>query len=767
MTQIAPGKPGISPTWTSSAKDIVGTSLLKSRVWFTVGYGILNEIYWPSCSRPQIRDLGFIVTVNDEWFEVKRLHNYTLSTPSAELLLPKIIHKHELFTLELEIIVDPLRDVLLIQYKLEGKGAKLYPLLAPHLGGSGENNSGFTTAKGMIAEKDDHIVMLAADGGFSRSSIGYVGVSDGWQDFNQNGQMTWEYEQAESGNIAIMGELNNNKGVLALSFANTREGAQTLAYSSLATGYPNVREQYVVCWTEWFKFFNFPKKDQLPPILLDAIKKSMAVIKSHAGGTFPGALVASLSIPWGYAHKDTGGYHLVWPRDLVEVGFSMLTCGMLLEAKQILSYLISIQLPDGHWMQNNYADGCPYWQGLQLDEVAFPVLYAVKLQEENLISGMEESAGQMIQKAVAFIVHNGPTSPQDRWEENSGLNAFTLSLMIAALVASVHSGFLDKKDAEYALKLADDWNNRLEGWVYVENTDLDQKHQIDGHYVRINPNNCPAQYGYVDLKNRNGQSIETYKLLGLEYLYLARLGLREPTDKRITDTTKLIDKEICVHLPNGPYYYRYNEDGYGEHEDGSAFDGNGIGRLWPLLSGERGHQAVLCKEDATDYIKAILASASKGGMLPEQIWDQEDIRRYGLYKGRPSGSAMPLIWAHAEFIKLIYIHISQKPIEQLSCVTDRYLKNKQKSDAIYWYDTISCGSVSSKYKLWIQANSSFNLHYGFDGWNDIQDKASQALGFGMHGVCLNLKNLAGKTINFTRHFDDNGWEGKNWVLPVT
>lgn len=766
MAQIAPGKPGISPTWTSSAKDIVGTSLLKSRVWFTIGYGILNEIYWPSCSRPQIRDLGFIVAVDGQWFEVKRLNNYTLTTPSPELLLPKIVHKHDLFTLELEVIVDPLRDVLLIQYKLTGKGAKLYSLLAPHLNGNGENNTGFVTPKGVFAEKDEEVVMLASDGGFSRSSVGYVGTSDGWQDFHQNNRMTWEYEQAGPGNIAMMSELNQNEGILALAFSYTPEGAQTLAYSSLATGYSNVREQYEFCWTEWFKFFDFPKKDKLPQTLLDAIKKSMAVIKSHVGGTFPGALVASLSVPWGYAHQDTGGYHLVWPRDLVEVGFSMLTCGMLLEAKQILAYIISIQLPDGHWMQNNFADGRPYWQGLQLDEVAFPILYAVKLQEEKLINGMEQAVERMIRKAVTFIAHNGPSSPQDRWEENSGINAFTLSLMIAALVASANSGFLDKKDAEYALKLADDWNNRLENWVYVENTDLDQELSIDGHYVRINPHNCPAQYGYVDLKNRHGQSIQTYKLLGLEYLYLARLGLREPTDKRIVDTTKLIDQKLCVNLPNGPYYYRYNEDGYGEQEDGSAFNGNGIGRLWPLLSGERGHQAVLCKQDATDYIKAILASASKGGMLPEQIWDQEDIPKYGLYKGRPSGSAMPLIWAHAEFIKLIYIHISQKPIEQLTCVTDRYLKNKQKSDTVYWYDTFPCSSVSSKYNLWIQAKSPFKLHYGVDGWNNVQDQQSQPLGLGIYGVCLKLKDIAGQTINFTRHFDDHGWEGKNWDVSI-
>ncbi|MDI2113839.1 glycoside hydrolase family 15 protein [Commensalibacter nepenthis] len=766
MSNIAPGKPGISPTWTSSAKDIIGTSLLKSRVWFTVGYGILNEVYWPSCSMPQIRDLGFIVVVNGEWFEVKRLHNYTVSTPSPELLLPKILHKHKLFTLELEIIVDPLRDVLLIHYELKGKGAKLYSILAPHLGGHGKDNIGFINSKGLIAQKKDVVVMLAADKGFSKTSVGYVGISDGWQDFNQNGQMTWEYSKAGPGNIAMMGELNENKGVISLSFANTIEGTQTLAYSSMATGYSSIRNQYITCWQEWFKYFTFSKNDTLPPAFSNAIKTSMAVIKSHAGGTFPGALVASLSIPWGYTRQDIGGYHLVWPRDLVEVGFSMLICGMLLEAQQILSYLISIQQPDGHWIQNNFADGRPYWQGLQLDEVAFPVLFAVKLQEQNLIHDMQDVVAQMIKKAITFIVQNGPISPQDRWEENSGISPFTLSLTISALVAGASSGFLDKKDAEYALKIADDWNNRLESWVYVQNTDLDKEYQISGHYIRINPSSSSPQEGYVELRNRNGKQIKTSDLLGLDYLYLTRLGLRKPTDPRIIETTKLIDKVLCVTLPNGPYYYRYNEDGYGEHEDGSAFDGNGIGRLWPFLSGERGHQAILCKENAEPYLKALLASASIGGMLPEQIWDQEDIPQYGLYKGRPSGSAMPLIWAHAELIKLIYTYTTKKTIEQLDCVVDRYLNTKRKINEIYWYDDIECSSVSSNYTLWIQANKPFTLHYGLNGWQQVQDQPSHLIGLGMYGVPLNLENLSGQTINFTRRFNQNDWENKNWDILV-
>ena len=69
----APGHPGIPPTWTSSAKDLVGGSLGPSRLWFTLGFGIVNEVYFPRTALPQIRDLGFIVADGKGfWSEVTR-----------------------------------------------------------------------------------------------------------------------------------------------------------------------------------------------------------------------------------------------------------------------------------------------------------------------------------------------------------------------------------------------------------------------------------------------------------------------------------------------------------------------------------------------------------------------------------------------------------------------------------------------------------------------------------------------------------------------
>src|SRR4051794_22782878 len=140
--QPAPGAPGIEPTWTSSAKDIVATTIGPSRVWVTIGHGILNEVYWPSTGVPQIRDLGFIVATPFAWYEIKRINHYRVILPEPYIFSPTITHDGPGYSLTLRITPDPVRDVVLVRYRLTGAGARLYALLAPHLGNSGHGNSG-------------------------------------------------------------------------------------------------------------------------------------------------------------------------------------------------------------------------------------------------------------------------------------------------------------------------------------------------------------------------------------------------------------------------------------------------------------------------------------------------------------------------------------------------------------------------------------------------------------------------------------------------
>jgi len=261
--RAAPGSPGTHPTWTSSAKDMVTTALGTSRVWITLGYGIVNEVFWPATGTPQIRDLGFIIAGPTGWFEVKRVNRYGISLPEPYVPLPQVVHEGEGYRLMLEVAADPLRDVVLISFRLVGEGMRPYVLLAPHLSNGGEHNNARAQTD-LGAWRGDSALCLISDCSFSRSSAGYVGVSDGWQDFSQNGRMSWTYPEAMDGNVALLGELQANEGALALGFAETFEGARTLARSSLSEGYASIRRRFIQGWQEWGKRWLSPMH---PPTL--------------------------------------------------------------------------------------------------------------------------------------------------------------------------------------------------------------------------------------------------------------------------------------------------------------------------------------------------------------------------------------------------------------------------------------------------------------------------------------------------------------------
>lgn len=568
------GQPGIPPTWASGRKDLVGTALGASRVWFTLSDGILTEVFWPSTGEPQIRDLGFIVAREGAWYEVKRVARYTLTTPAPGIPLPQVVHEGEGYTLLLEYLVDPARDVLLIRYRLEGEGFRLYPLLAPHLEGSGQGNTAWVGQGALYAQRGRAALALASSVAFLRAGAGYVGASDGWQDFHRNGRMTWSFERAEEGNVALMGELPAGEGTLALGFAETPEGARTLALSSLAEGLSAIRQAFLSPWQSWAQGLRLVAPD---PELAREGEVSAMVLKVHEDRTYPGAVVASLATPWGYARDDPGGYHLVWTRDAAEAGLALLAVGQKEDARRMLAYLIATQEADGHWKQNFFPDGRPYWQGVQLDETALPVLLAGRLAQEGALEGLEAPARGMVRKALAFIAQNGPYSPQDRWEENAGAGPFTLALLVAALAGGAEA-FLEGEERAYALSLADNWNARIEEWTYVEGTELDHRHGIRGHYVRITPPGEMSLRGRILLANRLGVALPAQELVGLEFLYLVRLGLRSARDPRVRDTARLVDALLRVELSTGVFYHRYPQDGYGEHENGRPFDGTGVGR---------------------------------------------------------------------------------------------------------------------------------------------------------------------------------------------
>jgi glucoamylase len=776
----APGAPGIDPTWSSSDKDLVGAAMGPARLWYTLGHGILNEVYYPRIDIPQIRDLGFIVADDAGfWVEVKRLGARELTLPAPGIPLPTVLHRHERFTLCLRICPDPERDVLLLDLQLQGDASlRPYVLLAPHLGGSGRNNLAWCEQQRgrrvLWAQQGPFgLALMAGDGSFQdafgRTSAGYVGVSDAWRDFAAEGRMTHQYRAAGPGNVALAGELPRS-ATLALGLATSKEAAATLALAALAQSFDGLWRRQSAAWEQWrSERETRVTPPELPAELAVQYRTSAMVLKCHRDKTFSGAMVASLSIPWGNSGEERGGYHLVWPRDLVESATALLALGGEAEARNCLRYLLASQHADGHWQQNQWLGGKPYWTGIQLDESAFPVLLAAALDERGALDGVP--VRDMIRRALGFLAREGPASAQDRWEEDAGLNAFTLAVAIAALTAG--ADLLDEPDASLARTLADFWNARLEDWTVARDTPLARAHGVAAYYVREAPAAIVAEadalHRALPIKNRaDDTGVAAAEQVALDFLQLVRLGLRRADDPLIQDSVKLADALLRSDTPSGPVWRRYTGDGYGEHADGWPFDGVGVGRGWPLLTGERGHYALAAGEDPLAYLQAMAAMAGQGGMLPEQVWDAAPVPERGLFPGRPSGSAMPLAWAHGEFVKLAASRSLGRAFDRLHSVWRRYRGERPDPAVWVWTPAAPIRSIPAGKALLLLLPQAVSLHLGWDGWRETRQCDSADVGLGLHGLRLSADELNGhRSLQITwREPDGGAWLGEDFDVAI-
>lgn len=773
----APGHPGIAPTWTSSAKDLVGTSIGPARLWFTVGFGIVNEVYWPRVDLPQIRDLGFIVADGEGfWREVKRLDSYTVWTPTPGIPAIEIVHHHDRFDLTLRVVPDPERDVLLIDVALSGDQTLLpYALLAPHLGGSGRDNTAEVfTARGrtVLSAKQGPfgLALAAADDGqndaWARASAGYVGTSDGWQDFHRNGAMTWRHRWAGPGNVALIGQLPR-KATLALAFGGGRHSAATLAISALIQDFDAVWNDHVAQWQAWMP--SHAIANGLAPDLKEQFQVSAAVLKTHQDKTYFGAMVASLSIPWGNSKDDIGGYHLVWPRDLCESALALVAIGAFEEARDILRYLIATQLTDGRWQQNQWLGGTPSWKGVQLDEVAWPVVLAGALAAHDRLHGIE--VRDMVRRALGYIIRTGPVTDQDRWEEIPGVNPFTLAVTIAALVEGAE--FLADPLREEALSVADDWNARIEDWTAARGTSLGHGFGVESYYVRTGPPHIvespTAMFDAIPVKNRHPDlTTPAADQVSTDFLQLVRFGLRAPDHPVVRDTLKLADALLRYDGPTGPAWYRYNGDGYGETEDGGPFVGIGLGRPWPLLTGERAHYELAAGRDPLPLMQAMARMAGRCGMMPEQVWDGPPLPHAYLFPGRPSGSAMPLVWAHAEFVKLVASLALGAPADRPAATWRRYGGvAPEPPQRAHWSARMPVRRIAAGRSLRVLLDSPAVLRWTADDWTTCAEVPTHYNSFNVQIAELPTRTLApGRRVQFTWRGMDDRWHGRDYSIDI-
>jgi glucoamylase len=785
----APGGPGIEPRWTRGAKVAVGTAYsTSSRVWYTLDAGCITEVYYPTIDTPQIRDLQFLFTDGETFFHDER-RNFTSEIDCiTEAALGFEVTNREnegRYTLRKTILGDPYQNCLLIHVRVEASlellsKLKMYVLCAPHLEIGGWHNNGeilhIGNYKCLLAHKGNTWLAIGATVPFTEASCGYVGVNDGWTDLSDNYRLDWRYDEALDGNIALTGGLDlshNTAFTVGVAFGTTQHDARSTLGQSLNIPFERTREAFIHQWEQTSKRFS------LAPTANNAklFERSVNLLLAHEDKTYSGAMIASLSIPWGDQKSDDelGGYHLVWTRDLVKSVTGLLAAGDTSTPLRSLIYLAVSQREDGGFYQNFWLDGRPYWMGFQLDEVAFPVLLVWRLWKHNALGNFLPF--EMVRRAFGFLIREGPITAQDRWEEASGYSPSTLAVHIAALICGAE--FFDDRGehatADFVRDYADFLESHIEPWTVTTQGTLVPG--IRRHYIRVNPASsvdCADEdpnSGTLVLANQPPGARHKFpanEIIDAGFLELVRYGIRSANDPIIRDSLRVVDTVLKVETPYGPAWRRYNHDGYGQREDGSSYSGWGKGRPWPLLTGERGHYEIAAGRDATPYLRALENFSQGTGLMPEQVWDRPDLPNYYLRFGGATDAAMPLLWAHSEYVKLHRSAADGQVFDLVEAAYERYVRGSgERKTMEVWKPNRQVQTVPAGTLLRIQANSPFLLHWTSNDWQPSKDVRSQGTAIGIEFVDIPLPKKQKKPIQFTfLWLDTDRWEGKDYTVNV-
>ncbi len=797
------GAPGAPPRWTSSVKDAVGTAYsASSRVWFTVSHGILNEIYHPTIDHPQTRDLGLLITDGSTFVhEEKRDLDVQFEYIHPEALGVRYTNcdRDGRYQLVKEIVADPHHSVVLMHVRLEAgpngteeflDSLRIYALLAPRMDGGGAGNSArvvdLAGQKVFLAWKNRWSLAMSSDCGFTRASCGFVGTSDGWHDLTKNFRMDWEFGSASDGNIALMGELDlrrTREFTLGIGIGSTHHSALSKTMGSLSMPFAMNRDRFLEQWQRASSPYKLATVSGDRGLLMQT---SHNILLAHEDKTYSGAFVASASIPWGQAKgdDDLGGYHLVWTRDMVQTASALLACGRTDTARRALVYLACTQRPDGGFYQNFWIDGRPYWRGVQLDEVAFPLILTWRLWKAGGLGNWNVLA--FVERAAGFLVRHAPITHQERLEENSGYSPSTLAAVIAGLICSAEilRAHQSIEQAEFLEEFADWIEGHLEDWTVTNDGVV--LPEVKRHYMRIRPPETGDAYvgegagtETIRLNNRPAGTryeFEAREIIDGGFLELVRYGIRNPHDPLVVDSVKVVDAALLRDLPQGPGWLRYNWDGYGQTEEGGPYQGTGQGRVWPLLTGERAHYELAAGRDINHLIHTYEGFATAGKMMPEQVWDEPDRPQQHLHTGGPAGSACPLVWAHAEYLKLLRSALDGQVFDRVEPVFQRYgrllrehdhpMKQSHGKNIEIFSPWRPIQSLPSGATLRVLADRQFDLIWTDNQWKTKQVSSGRNLG--SLGFAVDIRPSPKVTdLELTLFWPETqGWLGRNYNLSV-
>ena len=746
----APGAPGVEPFWAYAGKTGIGTSFEEykngqysdtaatgsvSKVWFSIAKGMITETMFGLIHQAQIKDMQFIVTGND--FTVTEADDLDVSIdylykddqgrPLSLAYKVTSTDKQGRFSLEKHIFTDPDTQTLFVRsvFNTQLEGLKAYVNVNPYINNNGLGDFAKTTDQGLVAWEGDNYLTLQSSSPFKAKTVGFTGESDGISSLKTTQAINNQYTNTGevSGNVNMLAELgdisNNTTFDLALSFGKTQQQSIQQGEQSLAKGYQAVLDHYngkgdALGWQDYLQ--SLKPLNTMTEQTADNGKllyTSAMVLKAQEDKTHAGALIASLSNPWGEtvsAKEGSTGYKAVWVRDFYQVAMAFMALGDTATAKTAFEYLEKVQVNSstpgnngdtGWFLQKTHVDGELEWVGVQLDQTAMPIMLAWKLHQADVLSDKELKTwyGKMLKPAADFLVDGGlvkilwndtqitpPATQQERWEEQEGYSPSTTAAIVAGLITASDIATLsgDDKNAKRYLETAKKYNSEIESQMFTTEGNLKGENSDGEYFIRIGQDTDANSNTKINANNGR-EGFNKKQILDGGFLELVRYGVRGANDESIVKTLPEYDDETLEDNLQVKYsfsfedgtgtfagYRRYGNDGYGEDEvtgtnyaEGGANTPGQRGRVWPFFTGERGHYEIAAANatktlnDAkqadirNSYVKGLEQFANEGMMLPEQVWDGVGVNKAGYELGEGTNSATPLAWTHAEYVKLV------------------------------------------------------------------------------------------------------------------
>ena len=626
---------------------------------------------------------------------------------------------HE-WTLQVEYAVDPEHDALLTELQFETHDDKEYEVYVIgdtaltntgtkdrglRLGQPGRHHLVARDATAYDKGKEDDPLLIDEDGEpysiavaltaterFDWATVGVAGSEYLAQLFSE-GELPDSRERVDDENVVLVGRVGGGTEVeetLALGFAENADTAAALgeAVGALTRSYETVRTAYLDSWASFLADKPLPEAIEDEETLANQYKAALMGLRAVEDKTFLGAGIASPSVPWGEAvsaDESKGyGYNFVWSRDLYQVFTVFWAIGDLKTATDALEYIYTLQQDDeGFIPQNTYLNGRTRWGGEQMDNISFPQVMAYMLKESGVDFEDTSYDFQNVKASADYVARNGPETAQERWEEEAGYSPSSIAAEIAGLACAAAIGLDEghEADALIWLALADEWTANIEEWTATETgTEL---HDNTPYYVRVTRDGDP-EAGHLRTLANAGPTLDEREIIDGGFLELTRLGIKPYDDDVILNTITEYDETIRIDTPYGPAWYRYNGDGYGEQGVGAegapwTVETKGKGRLWPIFTGERGEYELLAGTDEgdldpTNLLRTMEGFANSGRMLAEQVWDRQHATEYNWEFGEGTGSATPLAWSMAQYVRLAHGIDAGQPVEMPAFVYDRYVE---------------------------------------------------------------------------------------------